>query len=117
MRGRKGETLQQLNPKTQPHTSQSSTSFIACLLYNFNLKGNMIHAQKNQIIHFDCINRLHICEPCNIYGFSTEYIHHAIALVCFFPHSLPQCDHIANEMTDDERTNPGLDSSSAFLLD
>lgn len=72
--------------------------------------------KKHQIIHFDCINRLHTCEPCNIYAFSTEYIYHPITLVCIFPHSLPQYDHITNEMTD-ERTNPRLDSSFTFLQD
>lgn len=35
-----------------------------------------------------------------------HYIYHAVSLVCIFPHSLLQCDQIANEMTDDERTNP-----------
>ena len=45
----------------------------------------MIHAQRNQIIHFDCINRLHTCEPCNIYGFSMQHVHRAAAFVCVFP--------------------------------
>ena len=97
--------------------TQVSRQLAACLLYNVNLKGNMIRAHKHQIMNVGCINRLHICRLCTIYGFSTEYIYHASTLVYISPHPLSQYDQIANEMTDGERTNPVLDSSSKFLLD
>lgn len=56
----------------------------ASTLYNFDLKRNMIPAQKHQIIHFDCMNRLHTCEPRNFYGFSAQHFYHAAAFECVF---------------------------------
>lgn len=104
----------------ETHTASHRPSFTACLLSNFNLKKKPDPHSKASNYTLWLYKQITLREPCNIYGFSTQHIHRTVGacvLFLFFPYPPPSRDRTAKWNDDDERTNPGLDSSPTFLQD
>lgn len=96
--------------------SHRASRRVSCLI--LILRRNLTHAQKHQIIHSDCINRLHSVNHVTFMAFQhNTFAVPLCARVRFFHALRLAVIALQNEMTDDERTNPGLDSSPTFLQD